>query len=180
MAGVLILLSGTYSLSQGETPEIDSDESYFSPESCAWHIMQQWNAGPLQVLGGQIGPVGEERPQDRQDHPQNAHLQASVGLFGGGILRPRGDLGNRRKSRRINADGIFGRDRHAKPRCRRMYVMSAHQTWSGAMISRFRNKYGYFRCSSPGCDVFRRGRGYTASSPSFFINRRTRLGFTSI
>ena len=61
-----------------------------------------------QILSDWGCPAGAQRQEKRQVHPWNAYLDASVGFPGSGILRPECDLGNKRKSCRINADGVFG------------------------------------------------------------------------
>jgi hypothetical protein len=62
------------------------------------------------VLGGQSGWAGEERPQERQDQPQDAHFRASVLGRKAGILRSSPVAGKDRKSCKIKEDGIFGMD----------------------------------------------------------------------
>jgi hypothetical protein len=62
------------------------------------------------VLSGQGSPAGEERPDERPDHPQNAHLRASVLPQRAAILRERPLPGKKRKSFGIKPDGVFGRD----------------------------------------------------------------------
>jgi hypothetical protein len=62
------------------------------------------------VLGGQSGSAGEERPQERQDQPQDAQFRASVLGRKAGILRSSPVAGKDRKSCKIKEDGIFGMD----------------------------------------------------------------------
>jgi len=67
----------------------------------------RWSEPP-----GQRCPAGEEPPEERQDHPDNAHRLAPVLGRKAEILRRRHAPGNDRKCFRINEDEIFGRDNH--------------------------------------------------------------------
>src|SRR6056297_1528534 len=55
------------------------------------------------------------------------------------------------------------------------YVISAHHTWLGRLMSRPRSKYGYLTCSLEGIVV--RGRGYIVCMSMIPRSRRTRLWF---
>ena len=64
------------------------------------------------VLGGQVRAADEERPHEAPDRSQVSHRRASVLSYEARILRPQAATGKNRKSRRTNADGVFGRDSH--------------------------------------------------------------------
>jgi len=72
--------------------------------------------GAMLVRGpGWPALAGVPEAEERQEHPQHAHLDASAGLLGGGILRGGRRLGKERKSCRIKVDGIFGSHTETKP-----------------------------------------------------------------
>jgi hypothetical protein len=66
------------------------------------------------VLSSQAGPAGEERPQERQDHPQDAHLRPSMLPQRATILRQRSLPRKNRNIFGIKVDRIIGRDRPAE------------------------------------------------------------------